>query len=99
MQNLEVHHESFSQEDIENMLRVCKVKNNDDIVKRHKSCSSPKIAELRSLCLKEEFPGLKKQWLIQNYEVESFSVHLQSSVISYLPSTVFEKTQYGYFGL
>ena len=97
MENLEVHHESFSQEDIENILRVCKVKNKDDIVKRHESCSSLKIAELRSLCLKESFPGLKKQWLIQNYEEESLAIHLENSVISYLPSTVFEKTQSGYF--
>ena len=86
---------SFTQEDIEYLLNTCKAKSNVDIRSRREQCLAMKIVDLRSLCVKEVLPGLKKRWLIQNYGMENIGVEFDDGSVPYIPSTVFEKSRGG----
>ena len=89
--------ESFTQEDIECVMRRCRLSDKDLIDKRLKKCSSLRIEELRYLCLKDAFPSLKKVWLQKCYGVDKFCLNLDDVVYTYVPSSVFSKNKYSHF--
>ena len=95
--NQQFNHDPFSLEDVESLLKVPKLRNRLDFNRRHEICSAMKIFELRSACLKEVFPEIKKKWIIQNYGSEKISIQIQNQATPYSPSTVFEKNRNGCF--
>ena len=89
--------ESFTQEDIEYVMRKSQLSDIGVIEKRRMIASSLRIEELRHLCLKAAFPSLKKVWLQKCYGADKFVLALESENYTYSPSSVFLKNNYSHF--
>ena len=64
---------------------------------REEICRTLTIKELRMIALKYILPKAKKEWLHRTYGSESISVMIGEQIIDYVPSTIFDKSEAGYF--
>ena len=64
---------------------------------RYLDCKKLKKEDLCIAALKHVLPNVKKQWLCENYGSSSLSIILSKEQIEYSPSTVFEKTDEGFY--
>ena len=69
----------------------------DLVAKRYTLCKRSKISSLRMNSLKYLLPLIKKNWIRKVYGRESIVIDATEGDIFYTPSTVFEKTDNGYF--
>ena len=84
----------FSLEDIEDWLN----EGSDSVdIGKEEECKILSVRELRIIAVKFVFPKAKKAWLSRVYGTESLCLDLCDQTIYYTPSTIFDKSDRGYF--